>query len=78
MVPRGNMMHCMLKEEEGSTNLNQVKFNITGKEPPADILEVETDIADFLEAGITNINREGIANNLKIFILSGSNPWLDL
>ena len=61
-------MHCMLKEEEGSTNLNQVKFNITGKEPPADILEVESDMADFLEAGITDINREGMVDNLIGFM----------
>merc|ERR1712080_790797 len=36
MVPRGNMMHCMLKEEEGT--LKQTKFNITGKEPPLEIM----------------------------------------
>jgi len=57
MVPRGNMMHCMLKEEEGV--LKQVKFNITGKEPPVEILEVECIMADFFEAGITNMTREG-------------------
>eukprot|EP00092_Neocalanus_flemingeri_P010880 GFUD01011718.1.p2 GENE.GFUD01011718.1~~GFUD01011718.1.p2 ORF type:complete len:116 (+),score=47.01 GFUD01011718.1:102-449(+) len=58
MVPRGNMMHCLLKEES-SNNLNQVKFNTTGKEPPVDIMEVETEMMIFLEAGITDITREG-------------------
>ena len=60
MVPRGNMMHCMLKEIEGTKNLVQAKFNITGKEVPNDIMEVETEMKNFLESGITDINREGI------------------
>eukprot|EP00092_Neocalanus_flemingeri_P060803 GFUD01072989.1.p1 GENE.GFUD01072989.1~~GFUD01072989.1.p1 ORF type:complete len:133 (-),score=42.91 GFUD01072989.1:14-361(-) len=63
MVPRGNMMHCLLKEE-GGKNLNQVKFNTTGKDPPDDILEVETEMAEFLETGINNITREG--NSLRV------------
>jgi len=67
MVPRGNMMHCMLKEEEG--RLKQIKFNITGKEPPVEILEVECIMADFFEAGITNMVREG--EILKVY--SGEN-----
>ena len=53
-------MHCMLKEIEGTKNLVQAKFNITGKEVPHDIMEVETEMKNFLESGITNINREGI------------------
>ena len=61
MVPRGNMMHCMLKEIEGTQNLVQAKFNITGKEVPDGIMEVETEMKDFLESGITDIHREGIA-----------------
>ena len=48
---------CLLREEEGI--LNQIKFNITGKEPPVEILEVECIMADFFEAGITNMTREG-------------------
>ena len=60
MVPRGNMMHCMLKEIEGTKNLVQAKFNITGKEVPDDIMEVETEMMTFLESGITDIHREGI------------------
>ena len=59
MVPKGNMMHCMLKEEEGGKSLVQVKFNTTGKEPPPDIMDVETEMAEFLESGITDIRREG-------------------
>merc|ERR1712080_573502 len=57
MVPRGNMMHCMLKEEEGT--LMQTKFNITGKEPPLEIMEVECEMADFFEAVINDMVREG-------------------
>merc|ERR1712029_518531 len=57
MVPRGNMMHCMLKETEGI--LKQEKFNITGKDPPLEIMEVECEMADFFEAGITDMIREG-------------------
>merc|ERR1712114_57578 len=69
MVPRGNMMHCMLKEEEG--RLKQIKFNITGKDPPLEIMEEECEMADFLEAGITDVVREG--ETLKVVVAGGKN-----
>jgi len=59
MVPRGNMMHCLLKEIEGAKNLVQAKFNITAKEVPNDIMEAETDMKEFLQSGITDLSREG-------------------
>merc|ERR1712059_76631 len=63
MVPRGNMMHCILREEEGT--LKQIKFNTTDKDSPVEIFELEMMMADFLEAGITNMIREG--EMLRIF-----------
>ena len=51
--------YFFVSREEESGSLKQVKFNITGKEPPVEILEVECVLADFFEAGITNIIREG-------------------
>merc|ERR1712123_9271 len=57
MVPKGNMMHCMVREVEGT--LKQIKYNTTDKELPVEIMEVEGMMADFLEAGITDIKREG-------------------
>jgi hypothetical protein len=57
MVPKGNMMHCMVREVEGT--LQQIKYNITAKELPVEIMEMEGVMADFLEGGITDIKREG-------------------
>ena len=57
MVPKGNMMHCMVRETEG--DLKQIKYNITAKELPVEIMEVETMLADFFEGGISDIKREG-------------------
>ena len=64
MVPKGNMMHCMVREVEGT--LKQIKYNTTDKELPVEIMEVEGMMADFLEAGITDIKREGTENLFKI------------
>merc|ERR1712173_101017 len=62
MVPKGNMMHCMVRETGGE--LKQIKYNITAKELPVEIMETEGMLADFFEAGITDIKREG--ENLRI------------
>ena len=57
MVPRGNMVHCLLKEAEGK--LVQAKCNISGTAVPDDILDIETEMVEFLESGITAIERDG-------------------
>ena len=57
MVPKGNMMHCMVRETDGA--LNQIKYKITDKDVPVEIMEVETVMADFLEGGISDMKREG-------------------
>ena len=57
MVPKGNMMHCMVREtEEG---LKQLKYSITGKEIPVEIMEIETIMSAFFEGEIKDIKREG-------------------
>ena len=61
MVPRGNIVHCLLKENQES--LTQDKFNVSGKVTPDDILEIENEMVDFLESGITSITREGSLMN---------------
>jgi len=63
MVPKGNMMHCMVREtEEG---LKQLKYSITGKEIPVEIMEMETIMSAFFEGEIKDIKREG--DNLRMF-----------
>ena len=57
MVPKGNMMHCMLREVEGA--VKQIKYSITGKEIPVEIMEIETQLSQFFEGEIKNIKREG-------------------
>ena len=64
MVPKGNMMHCMVREVEGT--LQQIKYNITARELPVEIMEMEGVMADFLEGGITDIKREG---DSKVFLM---------
>ena len=58
MVPKGNMMHCMLREVDGA--IKQLKYNITGKEIPVEIMEIETTMSQFFEGEINDIKREGL------------------
>ena len=51
------MMHCMVREVEGG--LKQMKYNITGKEIPVEIMEIETIMSGFFEGEINDIKREG-------------------
>ena len=62
MVPKGNMMHCMLREVDGA--VKQLKYSITGKEIPVEIMEIETELSQFFEGEIKNIKREGEASQL--------------
>merc|ERR1711910_198271 len=57
MVPKGNMMHCMLREVDGA--IKQLQYNITGKEIPVEIMEIETTMSQFFEGEINDIKREG-------------------
>ena len=57
MVPKGNMMHCMLREVDGA--IKQLKYSITGKEIPVEIMEMETIMSQFFEGEINDIKREG-------------------
>merc|ERR1712111_217918 len=63
MVPKGNMMHCMVREVEGG--LKQMKYNITGKEIPVEIMEIETIMSGFFEGEINDIKREGESLRIK-------------
>ena len=64
MVPKGNMMHCMVREVEGG--LKQLKYNITGKEIPVEIMEIETIMSGFFEGEINEIKREGNVQNTTL------------
>ena len=57
MIPRGNAMTCMLKEEAGA--FVQTKF--LGKEstPPVEIMLLEAEMRVFLKQGIQGLKREG-------------------
>ena len=50
-------MHCMIREvEEG---IKQLKYSITGKEIPVEIMEIEGIMSAFFEGEIKDIKREG-------------------
>ena len=60
MIPKGKMMANMLKREEaGSFKL--IKFQSSQKESPEENKVLEEDFLSFMEAGITNIRKEGEA-----------------
>ena len=60
MIPKGKMMANMLKREEaGSFKL--VKFQSSQKESPEENKGLEEEFFSFMEAGITNIRKEGEA-----------------
>ena len=67
MVPKGNMMHCMLREVDGA--VKQLKYSITGKEIPVEIMEIETELSQFFEGEIKNIKREGGSGH-SVYIFS--------
>ena len=52
------MMQCMMKKEEGRFDL--IKFAITKKLPPVEIIELESELADFFSVGVETVDREGI------------------
>merc|ERR1711953_600591 len=51
------MMACMVREVDGA--VKQLKYSITGKEIPVEIMEIETELSQFFEGEIKNIKREG-------------------
>ena len=58
MIPKGKMMANMLKRgDEGSFKL--VKFQSSQKESPEENKVLEEEFLSFMEAGITNIRKEG-------------------
>ena len=58
MIPKGKMMANMLKRDEaGSFKL--VKFQSSEKESPEENKVLEEEFLSFMEAGITNIRKEG-------------------
>ena len=67
MVPKGNMMHCMVRETE--QGLKQLKYSITGKEIPVEIMEMETIMSAFFEGEIKDIKREGIQSCIVLIVL---------
>lgn len=67
MVPKGNMMHCMVRETE--QGLKQLKYSITGKEIPVEIMEMETIMSAFFEGEIKDIKREGIQSCIVLIDL---------
>ena len=67
MVPKGNMMHCMVRETE--QGLKQLKYSITGKEIPVEIMEMETIMSAFFEGEIKDIKREGIQSSIVLIVL---------
>ena len=59
MIPKGKMMANMLKmDEKGCFSL--VKFQASQKEGTEENKALEEDFLSFMEAGITNIRRDGI------------------
>ena len=57
MVPKGNMMQCMLKKVDDGFEL--IKFAISKRLPPVEIIQMESELADFFSVGVETIAREG-------------------
>merc|ERR1712176_474590 len=64
MIPKGNMITILLQQEGG--NLKQIKFHMTEKEAPLEIIEMEHEMTQFLKKGLTKINREGDSLRLTV------------
>ena len=56
MVPKGNMMQCMLKKVDDGFEL--IKFAISKRLPPVEIIQMESELADFFSVGVETIARE--------------------
>ena len=58
MIPKGKMMANMLKRQDAGT-FQLVKFQSSQKESPEENKVLEEEFLSFMEAGITNIRKEG-------------------
>merc|ERR1712212_241113 len=59
MIPKGNMMASMLKKNEDGSGFKQVNFNCSNKkETPKENKELEDEFREFLEKGVSNLERE--------------------
>merc|ERR1712168_564105 len=64
MIPKGNMIQCMLRKEGESFHLE--KLHMTEKETPIEIVEMEMEVSGFLKKGVTKITREGDSLRLEV------------
>ena len=58
MIPKGKMMANMLRRQDAGT-FQLVKFQSSQKESPEENKVLEEEFLSFMEAGITNIRKEG-------------------
>ena len=60
MIPKGNMMASMLKKNEDGSGFQQINFNCSNKkETPKENKVLEDDFKEFLEKGVSNLERDG-------------------
>merc|ERR1712013_375693 len=64
MIPKGNMIQCMLRREGDSFHLE--KLHMTEKESPIEIVEMEMEMSRFLKKGVTKITRDGDSLTLEV------------
>jgi len=64
MIPKGNMIQCMLSKEGDSFHLE--KLHMTEKETPIEIVEMEMELSRFLKKGVTKITRKGDSLRLEV------------
>ena len=62
MIPKGKMMANMLKRDDAG-HFNLVKFQSSQKESPEENKALEEEFLSLMEAGITNIRKEGEAGS---------------
>jgi len=68
MIPKGNMIQCMLRKEGDSFHLE--KLHMTEKETPIEIVEMEMELSKFLKKGVSKITRE--EDSLRIEVEDGA------
>ena len=67
MIPKGKMMANMLKRQDAGT-FQLVKFQSSQKESPEENKVLEEEFLSFMEAGITNIRKEGKRQQHNMYI----------
>merc|ERR1712181_62648 len=64
MIPKGNMIQCMLRKEGDSFHLENLRMG--EKETPIEIVQMEMELKNFLKKGVSKIPREGASLRIEV------------